>query len=50
MLDVQLQAVEVVAVNDYRDFKEGEEVSQLLPNLTMSLSLAEARFLNYPVL
>ena len=45
MLDVQRQAVvEVVTVNDYRDFKEGEEVSQLLQNLTMLLSLAEARF------
>ena len=44
-LDVQRQAVAgVVAVNDYRDFKEGEEVLQLLPNLTMSLLLVEVRF------
>ena len=44
-LDVQRQAVvEVVAVNDYRDFQEGEEDSQLLPSLMMSLSLVEARF------
>jgi hypothetical protein len=42
---LQRQAVvEVVAVDDYWDFKEGEEVSLLLPNLMMSLSLAEARF------
>lgn len=45
-LDVQRQAAEVVTVNDYRDFKEEGEVSQLLPkHLTMSLSLAEVHFL-----
>ena len=43
-LDVRPQAVvEVVAVSGYKVFK-GEEGSQLLPNLTMSLSLVEACF------
>ena len=43
-LDVQRQVVEVVAVDDFKDFKEGEEVWQLLPNLTISLSLVKAYF------
>ena len=43
-LDVQRQVAEVAAVDDCKDFNEGEEVSQLLANLTMSLSLVEACF------